>query len=377
MRAGFPDGDDHHATTKRMRQLYPLAFCLLAAVGVAHAGNPDRQGEAGAYELLLNPFARSAGLGSMTTANVAGVEALRINVAGIGRTNTTEVTLSNMQYLSGTDLNMNALGFAAALPKGQSIAVTIAALSFGDIARTTVNTPEGDGSTFSPTFFHIGLAYAKTFDEKISVGAGVRFISEAIFNASATGFAIDAGVQYVSGERDEFKLGISLRNVGLGMQFSGDGIAQQFDEPDDDRFLLTATQRVADFDLPFQLNIGTSYDIRLDPAGDNRLTLVGNFTSNAFSRDNIGAGFEYGFRNYVMLRAGYNYEVGVSADAVDRPLHSGISAGITGAIPLGNDSDRVDDQQRPRGARAVYVDYAYRTTNIFNGTHNIGLRLNL
>ena len=33
------------------------------------------------------------------------------------------------------------------------------------------------------------------------------------------GWAIDAGVQYVSGEKDNFKLGISLRNIGSPMQF--------------------------------------------------------------------------------------------------------------------------------------------------------------
>ena len=199
-----------------MRSLYAVVCFVLFAPSLLHAGNPDRQGESGAYELLLNPFARSAGLNSMSTAFVGGPEAMRINVAGIGRTygDGLELSVSSMSYLTGTDINMSAAGFSVPLANGAAIGATLAAMSFGEIPITTELNPEGTGSTFSPSFFHIAIAYSQTFDDKISVGAGLRFINESIFNASATGFAIDAGVQYVSGEEDQFKLGISLRNVG-------------------------------------------------------------------------------------------------------------------------------------------------------------------
>ncbi len=349
-----------------MRKFYLFAVLALASL-TAFAGNPDRQGEAGAYELLLNPFARSAGLASMQTANVAGAEAMRINVAGIGRVNGLEVNVSNMQYLVGSDINMNALGIASQTGNGGAFAITIAALTFNDIALTTTADPEGSGSVFSPTFFHIGLGYSKTFDDKISVGVGVRFISERIFNASAVGFAIDAGVQYVSGENDEFKLGISLRNVGLSMRFTGDGISTQFEEPVDGRFAITARNNVADFDLPFQLNIGTSYDVAIDPS--NKVTLLANFTSNAFSRDNLGAGIEYSFKNLFMVRGGYNAEVGVASGSFEAPLTRAFAAGATAAIPLGG----VDTGRN----RYLYVDFAYRPTRFFNGNYNVGIRLNI
>jgi hypothetical protein len=349
-----------------MRNLYLLTVLALASL-TAFAGNPDRQGEAGAYELLLNPFARSAGLASMSTSNIAGAEAMRINVAGLGRVNGLEVTVSNMQYLVGTDINMNALGISAPMKNGAAFGLTIAALSFGEIPLTTVNSPEGNGSTFSPSFFHIGLGYSKTFEDKISVGVGLRFISQQIFNANATGFAVDAGVQYVSGEQDEFKLGISLRNVGLPMRFSGDGIVEQFAEPVGGDYNLSANQRIAEFELPFQLNIGASYDLLIDD--NNRVTILGNFTSNAFSRDNLGAGVEYAFSDIFMVRGGYNAEVGVDPGSFEAPLTQPLAVGASAAIPLGG-----QDLGR---ARYLYIDYAYRPTRLYDGNHNIGLRLNL
>ena len=42
-----------------MRFILPFILGLVIFLGTANAGNPDRQGEAGATELLLNPWARS------------------------------------------------------------------------------------------------------------------------------------------------------------------------------------------------------------------------------------------------------------------------------------------------------------------------------
>ena len=47
----------------------------------------------------------------------------------------------------------------------------------------------------------------------------MRAISESLSNVTAFGFAIDAGVQYVTGPNDNFKFGISLRNVGTPMTY--------------------------------------------------------------------------------------------------------------------------------------------------------------
>ena len=347
-----------------MRKLYTLCFLTLGATA-ALAGNPDRQGEAGAYELLLNPFARSAGLGSMNTAFVGGTEAMRLNVAGIGRVKGLEVAASHMQYLVGTDIGMTSAGFAAPLGNGQAISVEIAGMSFGEIPVTTVNSPEGTGSTFSPSFFHVGVGYSKTFEEKISVGVGLRFISESIFNASALGFSIDAGVQYVSGEEDEFKLGISLRNVGLGMNYTGDGITQQLDAQTGD-YQLTVNNRISDFELPFQLNIGASYDIDIDD--DNRLTLLGNFASNAFTRDNLGVGAEYSFRDLFQLRGGFYPEVGTTNDNIGDSVQRPLTAGASVQVPL----TRANDVGKQR---FLFIDYGYRATRVFDGNHHIGMRL--
>ena len=173
-----------------MKQFIPVflilsIFTLLAVP--AKAGNPDRQGEAGAYELLMNPWARSAGLHTLTTSMITGVEALQLNVAGLSRINRTEVLIGHSIYLQGADINTNAI-------------------DFGDIRETTTDQPEGTGATFSPNFFSLGLSYAHLFENKVSVGFTLRAISESLSDVSSFGFALDAGVQYVTGEHDIWHL---------------------------------------------------------------------------------------------------------------------------------------------------------------------------
>ena len=336
---------------------------FLGTYNVGHAGNPDRQGEAGAYELLMNPWARSAGLHTMNTSMISGVESMRLNVAGLSRINGTEVLMSHARYLEGTGIKMNAFGFAKKVGNGGgSFGVSLMALDFGDIPVTTTAQPEGTGGSFSPNFFNLGIGYAHEFENKISVGILMRGVSESTADLNAFGFALDAGVQYVSGDDDQFKLGLSLRNVGTKMSFGGQGLAEQFSNPDRGDYQLTLEQRISDFELPSVLNIGVSYDILI---GDkNRITLLGNFTSNSFSRDQIGGGFEYAFNKMFMLRGGYKHDFG--AGTVDANVYTGLAGGLSLQVPLKKDS-----------GNSFGIDYSYRHTDPWSGTHNITVRLGL
>lgn len=346
-----------------MKQLLFFGLFFLSS-NLLWSGNPDRQGAAGAYELLMNPWARSAGLHSLTTAHIRGVEAMRLNVAGLSRINRTEVLLGHARYLEGTDIRMNALGLSQKIGENGAFGISIMALDFGDIPVTTTALPEGTGATYSPNFFHLGLGYAHTFDNKISVGILFRGISESTADVSALGFAIDAGIQYVTGEKDNFKFGISLRNVGSKMSFNGEGLTYQAPNPDDGEN-LTIEIRSAPFEIPSVLNIGMSYDFWLQE-DKQRLTLVGNFTSNSFSRDQLGAGLEYALNEQFMIRGAYKIDLDSKVVADPKSIYSGLSAGMSVELPLNKDKDN-----------KFGIDYAYRATQPFDGTHNLSLRISI
>ena len=156
---------------------YLLTAIMVLFYGLNYAGNPDRQGEAGAYELLLTPWARSAGLHTLNTSMVAGVEAMRLNIAGLSRISKTEVLISHTRLFEGTDMKLNSIGISQRMGKSGAFGLTLTAMDFGDVPITTELSPEGTGGTYSPSFFHLGIAYANTFANKVSVGILFRGVS--------------------------------------------------------------------------------------------------------------------------------------------------------------------------------------------------------
>lgn len=348
---------------------------LLACIGMlliapaVYAGNPDRAGQAGASELLVNPWARSLGWNNINYASIRGIEAMRINPAGLAYLKNTAVAFSRTEYLVGSGVNVNALGFGQNLGDG-TLGLSVMTVGYGDIQVTTTNQPEGGLGTFSPQFVNIGVSYAHNFADFIRGGVVMRIVSEGIPNARATGVAIDAGLQYNTGNAtypDKFKFGVSLRNVGTPMRFTGDGLKIRADVITGD-FQNTVSQLSQAFELPSQLNIGATYDMYIQ--NTHRITLAGSFTSNAFYRDQIGIGAEYALkvkgREMFRLRGGYRYEDGMlQADVINGNAHTGLSGGFTVMIPFSQ------DDEVPR----VALDYAYRTSDPFEGSHSIGLTL--
>ena len=189
------------------------------------AGNEDRSGQSGASELLINPWTRSAGWGGVNTSNGRGLDAIFTNVAGTAFTQKTEVMFAHTQWLKGSDINISAFGFTQKVGETGVIGINIMSMSFGDIMIRTVDQPEGGIGNYTPSFINIGISYAKAFSNSIYGGINLKIISESISDASAEGIAIDAGIQYVTGPTDNIKFGISMKNVGPTLKYSGDGFS--------------------------------------------------------------------------------------------------------------------------------------------------------
>jgi hypothetical protein len=347
-----------------MNKKYILSALCGLCLTTVWAGNPDRQGEAGAGQLLINPWARSAGLHSTNTASVTGTDALYLNVAGLARVNKMQVQIGHTSYLQGADISLNALGFAQKVGKGGVFGLGMVAFDLGDFQLTTADAPEGAGGTFSPSFFNLGLSYAYLFSNKVSVGVTAKFVNESLADVGARAIGLDAGVQYVTGEKDNFKFGISLRNVGSRMRFGGEGLSKARPNPQNEAvpYPITYYERSATYELPTQLNIGASYDFLFGP--QVRLSTIFNFCSNAFSRDQIGGGLELGVGKHFTLRAAYKTEF--DTNEIEASLDNGFAGGLSVSVPFKRGSDS-----------RFSLDYGYRVTKIFNGIHNVGVRIDL
>lgn len=340
---------------------------ILSAMSVqsAWAGNDERRGTAGANELLINPWARSTGWGSVNYANVRGLESMFSNVAGLAFVNNIEVAYTNTILYGGksglsSGASLNTFGLGVRVFEAGVLGVYVSAISFGELAVTTYDSPEpGSNGTFSPSYMNINVGYAHSFTNTIHGGVVFKLATESTDNVSGSGFAIDAGIQYVTGENDELKFGISLKNWGPSMKFGGTGHSLQMTNHAGNTF--TVETRAAEMELPTCLNIGLSYDFLFEK-WNQRITIAGSFTSNAFLRDNYALGLEYSLLNILQLRAGYVLQSGLlSGDAAT--ANSGICAGASVDVPLSKKED---------SNIGLTIDYSYRTASPLKGTHAIG-----
>lgn len=348
-----------------------LALTLSCAFALqSEAGNPERIGQAGAGQLLINPYARNTGKAGANSANIRGLEAQFMNIAGTAFTRKTEVMFNRSSWLQGSDIFINAFGLTQGIGETGTIGFGVVSINAGDIPITTVEQPEGGLGTFSPTFYNINLSYAKMFSDNIYGGINVKLISEQIPNAKATGIAIDAGIQYHTGKNDQIHFGVALKNWGPKMKYSGDGMSRQATQTSiSGSYELTVDNRSQSFELPTLLNIGGSYDFYLtkDSSGvskKHRLSLEATYTSNSFSYDNGLFGIEYAWREMLMFRVGSFFEKNMFNDD-RRNAFTGPAAGLTFEVPFNEKKSTIG------------LDYSYRFSNPFGGTHSFGLRLNL
>ena len=197
----------------------------------AMAGNDERRGTAGASELLINPWARSTGWGGVNISSVRGIDAMFNNAAGLAFVNNIEVAYTNTILYGGksgfnSGASINTFGLGVRVFESGVLGVYVMTIGFGDLPVTTYDSPEpGSNGTFSPSYMNINVAYAHSFTNTIHGGVVFKLATESTDNISGSGFAIDAGIQYVTGENDELKFGISLKNIGPALSFGGTGMS--------------------------------------------------------------------------------------------------------------------------------------------------------
>jgi hypothetical protein len=364
---------------KNVNRKFRQVLALSVLTSSIYAGNPERAGQAGATQLLINPYARNTGWAGANQARAKGIEAQFLNIAGTAFTKKTEVNFARTSWLVGSDIFINAFGITQHVGETGAIGIGIVSLNAGKIERTTEEQPEGGLGTFSPTFYNLSLSYAKGFSDNIYGGVNFKIISEQISDVQARGLAIDAGIQYQTGKMNQVHFGISLKNVGPKMFYKGDGLTRQmeFKTPTNGQeYEATITSRSAGFELPALINIGGAYDFYLtkDSAGfktDHRVTLAANFTSNSFTYDNYLFGLEYSWKDILMIRGGLYTEKYIFKNGNDdleaqrMTAFTGPTCGATVELPFGEKKS------------SFGIDYSYRFTNPFGGVHSFGFRINL
>jgi uncharacterized protein UPF0164 len=338
-----------------MRNDRLLALAILLSVLVPSlvlAGTTERIGTGGAQELLLQTDARGIALGGSTLASTGGIAALYYNPAGLAASDEhTEVLFTHTKWIADQDLNY--IGFMQNFGTWGVLGLSAKIFSVGDLIRTTEAAPDGFGDTFSPTFSTLGVTYARRMTDQVNFGATVYYVGEKILQETATGLAFDFGLQYATGFQG-LAIGLTMKNVGGSMNFSGSDFDQAIFVPGDNPQAQrrTVTRSSSDFELPTYFQFGASYPLL--GQGIYRATAYAAYQTNSFDRDEGRGGLEWMYRDILGIRAGYA-STGNSDDLFGFTYGAGLKV--------------------PFGTNNLYVDYAGQTvSSFFDDVQNISLR---
>lgn len=279
--------------------LATLGSLLLGLAGPAAAGSDGRKGTAGASELLIPVGARGSALGNTIASDVSGIEAIYYNPAGLAGATGADILFSHTTYFA--DMKVNYAAVAAPVGNLGVMGISAKILSVGDVIVTTEAAPDGTGEILTPTFSVLGLTWAKAFTDRVHFGGTVNYVNENIANNSASGVGFDFGVQYAT-DWNGLKFGMSMKNIGTTMSFSGPGFEILTRDPNSDpnsgnRGLSFSS---TGFEMPSYFTLSSSYELARTP--QQHLTVLGAYQSNNFNGDNLRGGLEWSYRDMFDLR---------------------------------------------------------------------------
>lgn len=326
-----------------------VVLLVFAATGYSYADGGNRNGTAGATELLIPVGTRGIAMGSATLTDAKGVEALFWNPAGLARgESNTNVMFSQMTYIADIGVSYGAV--STTIEGFGSLAMSVKSLAVGDILTTTTANPDGTGQTYSPEYMTIGLTYAKALSDRITVGLTANYISETLDKVGTHGFAFNVGIAYQNlGNINGLSFAVVMKNLGPQMKFDGTGLDVKAVSADLSRPQQYYKIDAAPFDLPATLELGVGYRYNVD--ADNMLTLQGAFNNANYYNDEYKGGLEYSYNNMFFVRGGYLY----TADLKSEQNVYGLTAGA-------GFNYKMDDLD-------VKIDYAYRQAKYFNANH--------
>jgi hypothetical protein len=244
-----------------------------------------------------------------------------------------------------------------------TLALSLRSFGIGDIPVTTESSPDGTGEILKPSFFVVGFTYSKLLSDRTSVGATVNVINETFANVSASGVSFDLGVQYHNLVGIEgLAVGVTVKNIGPGMQYGGSGLYRQAKAEDADRGVTFYKVGAATFDLPSLFELGFSYERKL--AEDHSIVASAAYENSNYAVDEYRVGVDYAFKKLLRLRAGYLFLPAPTGDS--RVKTPSVFKNFTVGFGLG--------LAEVTGAN-IDLDYAYVPGDLFRDNNLITINI--
>lgn len=288
----------------RKTKIISVVVLFVLASGAFAQEGVSKTGTTAAKFLSIGIGARANAMGGAFSAVANDATALHWNPAGIASVTEYQTMLSHTNLFA--DINLNFVGFVLPIETVGAIGLSVTALDYGEMEVTTEYFPEGTGETFTAGSYAIGLSFARNITDDFALGVTAKFVTENIYNSSASGFAFDIGTLFNTPFYG-IKFASSITNYGTKMKMDGQDLLIQYDsdpQSSGNNESLDAYLGTDEFNLPLRLQIGLSRDFNF--LNNQRLTIA---VDAAHPNDNnqwVNVGGELAlFNEMIFLRGGY------------------------------------------------------------------------
>lgn len=290
-----------------MKKFYILILLIIFGVTYLSAQNyrenVSKRGTTAASFLEIPVGSRALAMGGAFTALSDDPTAVYWNVGGLAKLSRSGVVFNHTQWIA--DIQFNYLSAAFKLTRWGTLGLSLTSLSMDEMDVTTVEEPEGTGQTFNAGDFAVSLAYAVNLTDRFSVGLNPKIIHQKIWEMSATGFAVDIGVHYITPFKG-VSIGFTMVNFGSKMQMDGHNSRVLFDLDEGstgNNERVPAKLETDKWALPLNFRIGMMYKLMDNQVHKVNLEVDAEHPNNNY--ESVNTGIEYVFKNRFALRGGY------------------------------------------------------------------------
>lgn len=334
--------------------MFLLAFpCLLTA--------QSKVGTTAGQFLGISVGPRAIAMGSAYVGSNTDVTSLFWNPGAFAQAGKNEFVFSNTDWLVGTKFRW--FGFMYNFDGENAVGVSFTQLDYGEDQVTTVSFPDGTGDKWSAQDYAVGLTYARKLTDRFSIGGSAKFIGQSIWHESASTFAFDVGLLFVTGFND-MRLGVSMTNFGGDLKMDGQDLMNKIDiDPlnSGSNKALVASLKTESWPIPLAFRVGAAMDVI--KAEMVVLTLASDAVLPSDNQASLNFGGEFGWNNMVFFRGGFKAAVQTGRKFLtqgDELEGLALGVGVRYAAP---------------GVATVGVDYAFQKFGVFGNLNTIALSI--
>lgn len=332
-----------------MRYIKLILLIIVVSVSSAGAQNLAKTATTAAQFLKIGVSPRSIGMGGAFTATFDDVSSIYWNPAGIAQNYSRSAYFNHVEWFA--DVQLDFAGVTSHIPGLGTVGMFISVLTMDEMLVRTIEQPEGTGEYFSAGGLTAGISYARNLTDNFSIGFNAKYVTEYIWNESASAIAFDIGTMYKIPIMNEFRLAASISNFGTRMQLDGRDIITLKQIGTSTGNLINTDLEMEEYDLPLLFRVGVAADLlKMDK---NVLTVAVDAVHPNDHYEYLNTGLEYTWNEMLSVRGGYK-------SLFERDSEQGLTLGV-------------GLNYRLLSTIKVQIDYAYQDFGRLTEVHYLGM----